>query len=190
MINYFLKIKGTLYEKDYFAIFFALFYTNTVCKCGEQSCLDLQVKETVAQFEQEAKGAKDFLEKVSGYLVIPNLYRAGFVIGGGYGEGALIVNNKIVNYYSMISASIGLQAGVSDRSLIIAFITPKALKEFREKNRWKVGVDGSVAFVNWGGGIDLSTMDFKKAIVAFVFNSKGIMASLALDGAVFNKIKK
>jgi lipid-binding SYLF domain-containing protein len=152
--------------------------------------LDLQVGETVKKFEQRVKGAEAFLKRTAGYLVIPNLYKAGFVVGGEYGEGALIKEGMVVDYYSIISASVGFQAGAQKRSLIIAFLTPEALRSFRASNKWKVGVDGSIAFVSWGGGVDISTVNFKKSIVAFAFDNKGLMAGISLDGSVFSRIRK
>jgi len=177
--------------KKLFAIFALLLFVGTQQASAEsKDVLNLQIKDTVKRFEAQAKGGKDFLAKANGYLVIPNLYKAGFIVGGSYGEGGMVINDKIVEYYSMLSASIGFQAGAEKRSIIIAFLTPDVLQSFRSSNKWKVGVDGSITFVNWGGGVDLSTIDFKKSIVAFAFDSKGIMASLSLDGSVFNKIQK
>ncbi|WP_456457537.1 lipid-binding SYLF domain-containing protein [Nitratifractor sp.] len=177
--------------KKIFLLFTLLFFVGVESAAAEdKNVLDLQIKNTIQRFEAQAKGGKEFLERTSGYLVIPSLYKAGFIVGGGYGEGGLVVGGKIVDYYSMISASIGFQAGAEKRSIIIAFLTPQALESFRQSNKWKVGIDGSIAFVNWGGGVDLSTVDFKKSIVAFAFDNKGIMANLSLDGAVFNKLKK
>ena len=177
--------------KHLFLAFLLLLTFNTQeAKAERKDILDLQIKDTVQLFESKAKGAKDFLMKSSGYLVIPNLYKAGFIVGGSYGEGGLIVGDKIIEYYSMVAASIGLQAGAESKSIIIVFLTPDALKSFRSSNKWKVGLDGSISFVDWGGGLDLTTMDFKKSIIAFAFNNRGIMASLSLDGAVFSKIKK
>lgn len=177
--------------KKVLAIFALLFFVGTQQAAAEsKDVLNLQIKDTVKRFEAQAKGGKEFLAKANGYLVIPDLYKAGFIVGGGYGEGGMVIDDKIVEYYSMITASIGFQAGAQKRSLIIAFLTPEVLKSFRSHNKWKVGVDGSIAFVNWGGGVDLSTVDFKKSIVAFAFDNKGIMASLSLDGSVFNKLQK
>ena len=177
--------------KKILAIFALLFFVGTQQAAAEsKDVLNLQIKETVKKFEAQAKGGREFLAKANGYLVIPNLYKAGFIVGGGYGEGGMVIDDKIVEYYSMLTASIGFQAGAQKRSLIIAFLTHEALKSFRSSNKWKVGVDGSIAFVNWGGGVDLSTVDFKKSIVAFAFDNKGIMASLSLDGSVFNKLQK
>jgi hypothetical protein len=44
--------------------------------------------------------------------------------------------------------------------------------------------------VDWGGGIDLSSIDFKKTIVAFAFDNTGLMVNLSIDGSVFSKLKK
>ena len=156
----------------------------------DKEILNLQIKDTIQRFESKAKGAKEFLQKTNGYLVIPNLYKAGFIVGGGYGEGGLVIDGNITDYYSAISASFGLQAGAQKKSVIIAFLTKEALDSFRKSNKWKVGVDGSIAFVNWGGNIDLSTVDFKKSIVAFAFNNEGLMASLSLDVTIFTKLNK
>jgi len=179
-----------------------LFFLGTQFAAAEsKEVLDLQVKETIKKFNRKVPGAAAFLNKTEGYLVIPNLYKAGFVVGGEYGEGALLVKDhttppgqpprfRIAEYYSVVSASIGWQIGAQKRSLIIAFLTPSALESFRKSNKWKVGVDGSVAFVDVGASMDLSTVDFKKSIVAFAFGNEGLMAGISLDGSVFTKIKK
>ncbi len=171
-------------------ILMGLFFSVGVLEAKDKNVLNLEINNTIAKLELKAKGAREFLQKAQGYLVIPELYKAGFVVGGEYGEGALLIGNKIVDYYSVISASIGFQAGAQVRSLIIVFLTPKSLEDFRRKNRWKVGVDGSIAFVDWGKGIDLSTMDFKKPIIAFMFDNKGLMAGVSIDGSVFTRISK
>ena len=44
--------------------------------------LDLQIKETLQKFNKKVPGAEAFLNKTEGYLVIPNLYKAGFIVGG------------------------------------------------------------------------------------------------------------
>ncbi|WP_292656727.1 YSC84-related protein [Nitratifractor sp.] len=187
--------------KKMLGLAFALILSWTqIASAESKQILDMQIHDTVKKFTQLVPGAQDFLNRTEGYLVVPNLYKAGFVVGGEYGEGGLLVKQpsqpgqppqfNITDYYSVLSASIGFQAGAQRRSLIIAFLTPGALQSFRQSNKWKVGVDGSVAFVDVGASMDLSTMDFKKTIVAFAFGNQGLMAGISLDGSVFTKIKK
>jgi len=174
-----------------FAIVSLLFFITPQEGMAEsKEILNLEIKDTIHKFKLKARGAEEFLKKTNGYLVIPNFFKAGFIVGGGYGEGGLIIDGNITDYYSAISASFGFQAGAQKKSIIIAFLTKEALDSFRRRDKWKVGVDGSIAFVNWGRNIDLSTVDFKKSIIAFAFNNQGLMLSLSLDGTVFTKIYK
>ncbi len=168
-----------------------------------KQALNAEIRATIQKFTKMVPGACTFLNKTAGYIVIPNLYKAGFVVGGEYGEGGLLVKEpgftscganastfRVADYYSLFSASIGFQLGAQKRSLIIAFTSPAALRKFQHSAKWKVGVDSSVTLINVGGNMDLSTMDFEQPVVAFAFNNQGLMAGISLDGSVFTKIKK
>ncbi|OQX73335.1 MAG: hypothetical protein B6D59_06015 [Campylobacteraceae bacterium 4484_4] len=152
------------------------------------SVIDAEVNMALKQFYHQVKGGRAFLQKAEGYLVFPEVIKAGIGIGGEYGEGALRVGGRTVAYYNTVSASVGLQLGVQKKSVIIAFLTKKALRDFRRSEGWKAGVDGSIAIAKWGAGKDISTIDFQKPIVAFIFNNQGLMYNLTLEGSKFTRI--
>ena len=77
--------------------------------------------------------------------MFPNVYKAGFGIGGEYGEGALRIGGKTVDYYSTVAGSFGFQLGAQKKTLILVFMQKGVLNSFRESDGWKAGVDGSVA---------------------------------------------
>jgi len=146
---------------------------------------DLALKE----FNKEVKGSLAFVnDNVKGLLIFPKVVKAGIGVGGEYGEGVLRVDGKSIMYYSTASASIGLQFGLQQKSIIIAFLTDKALNDFRNKDGWTVGVDGSVALVNLGIGKDMSNITLNKPVVGFVFGNKGLMYNLTIEGSKFTKI--
>lgn len=141
------------------------------------------------QFNKELKGSLGLVNKnVKGLLIFPSIVKAGIGIGGEYGEGVLRVDGKSVMYYSTASASIGLQFGLQEKSLIIAFMTDKALNDFRNKSGWEVGVDGSVALATLGAGGKLSTETINQPVIGFVFGNKGLMYNLTIEGSKFTKI--
>lgn len=152
--------------------------------------IDLKVDETLKEFRKHVAGGDLFLNNAKGVLVFPEIVKAGIAIGGEYGEGALRINNKTVDYYSTASASFGLQFGVQTKSVIIVFLDANALTKFRESNGWKAGVDGSVALVELGTGKSIDTATADKPIVGFIFNNKGLMYNLTLEGSKFTKLKK
>lgn len=152
--------------------------------------IDVKVDVALERFEKEVGGAKRFLESAEGVLVFPSVIKAGIGIGGEYGEGALRIDGKTVDYYSTVAASIGLQLGAQSRTVILVFLDQKALNDFRNSAGWKAGVDGSVALVKIGAGGAIDTENIKDPIVGFVFSNKGLMYNLTLEGSKFTKLDK
>ena len=110
-------------------------------------------------------------------LVFPRVLKGGAGFGGEYGQGALRVAGKTVDYYSMLQGSFGFQLGGEIKTVFIVFLDEGALKGFRESEGWKAGVDGSVALVTLGAGGTIDTQNMKEPIVAFVLGQKGLIAS-------------
>jgi lipid-binding SYLF domain-containing protein len=152
--------------------------------------INVSVDATLKYFLKNVKGAKEYLNAAKGVLVFPNVYKAGFGIGGEYGEGALRIGGKTVDYYSTVAGSFGFQLGAQKKTLILVFMQKGALKSFRESSGWKAGVDGSVALVTVGIGGSIDTTNIKDPIVAFAFDQKGLMYNLTIEGSKFSKIKK
>jgi hypothetical protein len=63
-----------------------------------------------ALYEKEA-GAKALGDKAKGILVFPNVRKAGFVVSGQHGDGAMLKKGKIADYYSSSAVGVGLEAG-------------------------------------------------------------------------------
>ena len=174
------------------AIFFAfaLFTLSAPSQAASATEIDIKVDEALKRFKSEVSGGDRFLEKAKGVLVFPDVIKAGFGIGGEYGEGALRIRGSTVDYYNTAGASIGFQLGAQQKTVILVFMNDQALKQFRDSEGWKAGVDGSVAVVEWGVGEDINTTDIKDPIVGFVFSNKGLMYNLTLEGAKFTKLNK
>ena len=152
--------------------------------------IDVKVDVALERFEKEIGGGKRFLHSAEGVLVFPSVIKAGIGIGGEYGEGALRIGGKTVDYYSTAAASIGLQLGAQSKTVIIVFLDKKALNSFRNSSGWKAGVDGSVALVTLGAGGTIDTENIQDPIVGFVFSNKGLMYNLTLEGSKYTKLEK
>jgi len=152
--------------------------------------IDVSVDVALERFQKEVSGANDFLQSAKGVLVFPSVYKAGFVVGGEYGEGALRIDGKTVDYYSTVAGSWGLQLGAQKKTVILVFMQNEALKKFRNSEGWKAGVDGSVALITVGVGGSIDTTKIKDPIVGFVFGQKGLMYNLTLEGSKYTKLEK
>jgi lipid-binding SYLF domain-containing protein len=136
----------------------------------------------------QVKGGKELLQKAKGVLVLPGVFKAGFIVGGEYGEGALRIGGKTVDYYSIVAGSFGLQIGGQKKNVIICFMEEDALKSFRASAGWKVGADGSVAAMSVGAGASVDSTQIKDTIVSVIFGQRGLMANATIEGAKLTKI--
>jgi len=152
--------------------------------------INASVDVALERFYKQVQGAKEFAKTAKGLLVLPNVKKAAFVVGGEYGEGALRIGGKTVDYYNTVSGSFGLQIGAEAKDIIIAFMTDEALNSFRKSKGWEAGVDGNVALITIGEGGRVDTTTVKDPIVAFVFDVKGLIADISLKGAKFTKLDK
>ncbi len=150
--------------------------------------IDADVDQALSAFRSEVNGADAFLRAASGVLVFPRVIKAGIGIGGEYGQGALRVGGKTVDYYSNAAGSVGFQLGAQAKTIVIVFMTPEALAKFRNSAGFKVGVDGSVAIVDLGAGKTIDTANVTDPVVGFIFGSKGLMYNLTLEGSKFTKL--
>lgn len=162
----------------------------TAVQAADAREIDVSVDVALERFQKEVNEANVFLSMAKGYLVFPNVVKAGLAVGGEYGEGALRTGGKTVAYYSTAAASIGFQVGVQKKSILIIFLTEESLAKFRKSKGWEVGVDGSVAFLEKGAGGSFNTSNIKDPIVGFVFGQKGLMYNLTLEGSKFTKLDK
>lgn len=127
-------------------------------------------------------------KNASATLIIPRITKAGLVLGGAYGEGVLRINEAPVDYYSLASASYGIQIGAQQYSNIIFFMTEEALQKFRVKDGWELGADAEVVFRDKGYSIGFSSKTITKPVYAVVFDQKGLLAGTSLVGAKFSRL--
>ncbi|MGI9381807.1 MAG: BPSL1445 family SYLF domain-containing lipoprotein [Methyloligellaceae bacterium] len=152
--------------------------------------IDAEVNETLRSFFREVGAARELADKAVAMLVFPNVVKAGFGIGGEYGEGALRLRGRSTGYYNLVSASVGFQIGVQARSIILMFMTQRGLDGFYRSDGWEIGVDGSVALITLGVGGTIDTHNIRHPIVGFVFGSRGLMYNLTLEGSKISRIRR
>ena len=150
--------------------------------------IDTDVQFAMSAFYNLSPGNKELASKAAGILVFPSVMKAGFFVGGDYGEGALQVGGKTVDYSSTAAISFGLQLGAQSRSEVILFMDKDALENFRVHDGWAAGLDGSVAVIDTGAGKGINTETVKDPIIAVIFSNKGLMGNLSLEGSKFSKI--
>ena len=174
--------------KFFSAMFLLVLLVSITARAASKAEIDTDVQFALTSFYNLSPGNKELAAKAAGVLVFPSIVKAGFFVGGDYGEGVLQVDGKTVDYYSTAAISFGLQIGAQSRSEVILFMDKDALENFRVNDGWAAGLDGSIAVMDNGAGKGIDTETAQKPTIAFIFSNKGLMGNLTLEGSKFSKI--
>ena len=169
------------------AVVVVFLFSATILKAQKAAELDRKVTEAQAKLFAASPAAKKLSTTAKGILVFPSVKKAGFVVGGQYGEGALLKGGTAVAYYKTTGASFGLQAGGQRYGYAMIFMNAAALAQLDSKSGFEVGVGPSVVLVDEGMAKTTTTSTLKDDIYAFVFGQSGLMAGLGIQG---NKITR
>jgi lipid-binding SYLF domain-containing protein len=154
------------------------------------SQIDEDVQAALKTLYDQAPAAKALGAKAKGILVFPNIVKAGFVVGGQGGDGALLKNGKRVAYYNSAAVSVGLQAGVQSFAFAIYCMSDALMKSFEASKGFEIGVGPNIVIVDAGAARDINTLTAKSDVYAFTFGQQGLMAGVGLQGTKITKINR
>jgi lipid-binding SYLF domain-containing protein len=126
--------------------------------------------------------------KAKAVLVFPDIKKGAFVVGAQWGYGALRKGSSTTGYYRTAAASYGFQAGVKKFGYALFFMTDSALAYLDKSGGWAIGTGPSVVVVDQGLARSLTTTNLRSDIYAFVFDQKGLMAGIGIEGSKITKI--
>ena len=152
--------------------------------------IDRNVKSALQSLYAQTPASKALGEKAKGILVFPSITKGGFMVGGQFGEGALLQGGKTVAYYNTVQVSYGLQAGIQKYGYALFFMTGAASKWLEKSDGWELGTGPTIVVVDTGAAGSLTTTTAQSDIYAFFFDQKGLMGGLGLQGTKVTKVKK
>ncbi|MHB8446767.1 MAG: lipid-binding SYLF domain-containing protein [Rudaea sp.] len=122
--------------------------------------------------------------------VIPDVIKAGLIIGGRHGLGLLSVKTPSdvwsnPTFIGMTGGSIGFQAGVQSTDVILIFRTQRGVDSIVH-GKFTLGADASVAAGPVGRSADAATDAQLRAEIYSYSRSRGLFAGVALDGSVLS----
>ncbi|MEJ2661843.1 MAG: lipid-binding SYLF domain-containing protein [Desulfobacteraceae bacterium] len=173
-----------------FAFCWAVLMSADVAKAASAEELDRDAIHALEKLYAKSHSAVGLSEKAVGILVFPSIVKGGFIVGGKYGEGALLKGGKTAGYYNAIQVSYGLQAGLQTYGYALFFMTESAMNWLDKSDGWELGVGPSITVIDIGAARSLSTTTAQADIYAFFFNQKGLMGGLGLQGTKITKINK
>ena len=135
--------------------------------------------------------ARTMLQNARAVYIVPKLVKGGFIFGAEGGDGVLLRRTghgwSEPKYYSMGSASFGLQAGLEQAELVFIINSDAALAGIEHGN-FKLGAGAGLTVVNLSSGAEGATTAHGGDIVVWTSGS-GAYAGLTFNGSVISPDK-
>jgi len=166
----------------------ALSYTSPVA-AEDAATIEKNSRAALASLLGQSPDAALLAKDAVGTLVFPEVLKGGLIVGGLYGEGALLEGQAVNGYYETVAASFGLQAGIQKFGYAIFFMNKDAMGYLGESEGWEVGSAPSLVVVDEGMSGKLTTTSARESIYVFFFDQTGLMAGLGIEGTKISKLK-
>ncbi len=157
-------------------------------KADTKAEIDAKVSYAKQELFEAIPGSRELADRAFGLLIMPDVKKAGLILGGSYGEGALLVGGETVGYYSVASFSIGLQVGAQITKQALFFMTESGLRRFRNADGWEVGADAEVTVPGKGANLGMDSTTASSHVIGVVFGQDGALLGASLEGAKFSTI--
>ena len=171
--------------------------TGLPARSEDRDVIRARVNLALGRMYREIPESRALSSRARAMLVMPEVLKGGLLLGGSYGEGALLMNDEARGYappfagfYSVAAASIGLQAGVQTSSHVLFFMTDGAVAEFLSADGWEVGADAEVTFPDKGLNAQLNSTLLNQPVIGLVFGQDGAMLGASLEGAKYSPIAR
>jgi lipid-binding SYLF domain-containing protein len=137
--------------------------------------------------DREFGNSPQLLRRARAVMIIPRIFKAGFFFGGAGGQGVLLARDGAgwsnPAFYTIGSASFGLQIGAQESEMILFIMSPKALSAVMH-NQFKVGAEAGLAVVTLGSSAEAATAGNLNADIIAWASSTGAFAGISLDGSI------
>jgi len=134
----------------------------------------------------DSGAAYDLIRQSAGVVILPDMFKGGFILGGSYGKGVVVARKdgkwSGPSFVYIGAGSIGFQIGVQLTDLILVVIGQNTMDSFMRSN-FKLGVDAAVAAGPVGAQATAATDLFLRGGIYSYSRSKGLFAGVSLEGA-------
>ena len=152
------------------------------------SAIDRDARASLDKLYKNTPGSKALADKAVAVLIFPSIVKGGFIVAGQFGDGALRKNGKTVAYYRSLAGSYGFQAGAQAFGYVLFFMDDASVQYLDNSAGFELGTGPSLVVLDSGFGKNLSTTTLKKGIYAFIFDQKGLMGGIGIQGSKITKI--
>jgi lipid-binding SYLF domain-containing protein len=152
--------------------------------------IDQQAQAALDSLYVSSPAAKALGANAKAVLVFPDIRKAAFIVGAQSGEGVLFRNAKATRHFRADGVLAGLEAGAQSYAYALFFMSDGALRNLRAAKGFQIGVDPNIVIIDAGAGKEISTTTAQADVYSYVFDQKGLMGGVALQGLKITRTKR
>jgi lipid-binding SYLF domain-containing protein len=157
---------------------------------ASQDPLEVNAKYALEMLYDSSPSAAKMGREAKAILVFPEVVKIGFMFAGGFGEGVLIKDGKVVDHYNTTSGSYGFQAGAHRYGYAVFLMTDDAVTYLDRSKGWEIGAGPSITMIDHGRAKKITSTTMNTDAVAVVFGQRGLMAGLGIEGSKISLIDR
>jgi lipid-binding SYLF domain-containing protein len=195
---------GSLGKKDIGMITRAGFLRGvTLLAAGSLAAPFARAADTVADLEGTIHGAekvladirhdkafgnaRQLLRSARGVMIVPQLLKGGFIVGGEGGQGVIMVRTNAgwsqPAFYVIGAASLGLQIGAEAAEMVLFFMTEKGLQGVL-RNEFKIGAQAGLTVITLGSNVEGAIGGPTPPDIVVWASASGLYGGLTIDGSI------
>jgi len=169
--------------------FVAFLFNASGAAASEQTTILDQAAATIGHMKSDAAfgPARNMMPNAKGVLVIPRLVKGGFIFGAEGGSGVLMKKNGATwsapAFYTLGSASFGLQAGLQQAEIVMLIMSDRALDAIT-RSEFKLGAGAGITMVTLSAGAQAATSPNLSGDIIVWTSGTGLYGGLTLEGSV------
>ena len=156
---------------------------------GEEQATVDHALGTLQDLRNEFGNARQLLQTARAVLIAPRIFKAGFFVGGEGGQAVLMTRGahgwSDPAFYTVGSASFGLQIGAQESELIMFVMSDRALQALM-RDKFEIGANAGLAIATLGSTVEGGTTSAAGADIVVWASSSGAYAGISLQGTVIS----
>lgn len=154
---------------------------KTLTPAEKRAKLKTDVAAAIDKFKKTDPGIDRFFTQSTGYVVFPDIDKAGFIVGGGHGSGEVFEKGHLIGTATITVGTVGLQAGAQTFSQVIFFKDEAALNRFKQ-NKFEWTANASAVAAKAGAS---TNADYRNGVAVFTRADEGVMVEAAVGSQKF-----
>jgi lipid-binding SYLF domain-containing protein len=144
--------------------------------------LDEEAQVALDALYAKSPAARALGDQAKAVLVFPAIHKAALIVGGQSGDGVMFRHGKAVGHYRVDGVLAGAEAGAQSYAYTMFFMSDAAVHKMRSAKGWEFGADPNIVVVTAGAAKEITSGTLQGDIYGYVFNQKGLMGGIALEG--------